>query len=234
MKKIIISFICVAMLALNGCSVADSDNTNPTEASTAKAEIGTSEYNILEEYSSYFNENKVSAEKVELKPSDIPFCQFFSEREITGSGLISTTIESVEEQYGLKYLRKSKDIVNGADFVYSIHPVKNGDSLWYLVFTYNMNGYVIDSFCSDKILSINDFLDIKKGESTFDDVYKIDNTVSIDSELNFTHHKCYKGYEVVVEYQQSGEDYIVSDIYTNADKVRITANMLMQDLELFN
>lgn len=237
MKKIIISFICVAMLALNGCSVADSDNTNPTEASTIKAEIGTSEYNILEEYSSYFNENKVSAENITLtKAVADEYSESFIERG--SKSMLSQTIENVKEQFGLDYLRHSAEVTTGFDYVYSIHPARDSDnSVWYLVFVYNKTGYVIDSFCIDEILRSWDFSDnLEIGKSTYDDVLKIDKNAKIydgDNGVKETKHRCSDAIDVYIIYSKADNSYVVSDIEYSRDLVRFTDNIKQVDYNLF-
>ncbi len=237
MKKIIISFICVAMLALNGCSVANSDNSNPTEASTAKAEIGTSEYNILEEYSSYFNDNKVSTENITLtKEVADKYSESFIERG--SKSMLSQTIENVKEQFGLDYLRHSAEVTTGFDYVYSIHPAKDSDnSIWYLVFVYNKNGYVIDSFCVNEILRSWEFSDqLEIGKSTYDDVLKIDkNAIIYDGNdgVKESKHKCSDSVNVYIIYSKANDTYVVSDIEYSTDPVRFTDNIKQVDYELF-
>lgn len=233
MKKILALSIIILFIL---CSCGTNYNSNININEQVKTLPGDETYNILEEYKEKFSEKKVSTEGVSINKSDIDeFCEFYSERVITSSHLITTTIDDIKEMYGLDYLRKTKDVVTGSDFVYSIHPVKDdNNSILYMVITYNMNGYVIDSFCNDKIPSNSEFLSVEAGKSTYETVLSIDKNAHYEFDENYmtSYHKC-SGFDVTICYEKKGKSYIVSDIKTSVDEVRIVYNLSDIDKEMF-
>lgn len=245
MKKILAITLCTAVsVAICGCDKPKVDDIS-TEIPTIKAtsitsQAGDYDYNIIEEYSRYFNNNKVSTENITLtKVVADEHCESYYERGMKSA--FYETIEDVKNNFGIDYLRHSSEASTGFDYVYSIHPAKDEqNNIWYLIYIYNKKGEVIDSFCIDKILKTYDFSEnLKVDKSTLEDVLKIDiNTQPVQTSdgLYESIHRCF-GYGISVNvyiiYKKVNNTFIVSDIEYVTDPVRFVENMTLVDYQLF-
>ncbi len=242
MKKIVSIFLCFTTLfaGLYGCASSSEnakDTSAPTEAPTANGDFITEEINILEDYRAYFNDNEVSTENINLtKDVALTYCESFEERG--SKSMPSETIEDIKNEIGLDYLRHSAEVTTKFDYVYSIHPAKDSNNeIWYLIFVYNKNGYVIDSFCLNNTPHSWEFSEnIEIGKSTYDDVLAIDSNAEIYQEYDGTYiskHRCLAATNVYVIYDKVDDTYIVSDIDYATDPVRFTQNLKYVDGSIF-
>lgn len=228
--------------SLYGCTSSNDNSTatsTPTEeaTATATADFTTDEINIIDDYSSYFSEEEVSSENITLtKDKALTYCLSFDIRGSMSGNY--QTIEDIKNELGLDYLRHSAEVTTGFDYVYSIHPAKdNKNDIWYLIFIYDKNGYVIDSFCINNTPDSWNFSEnLETGKSTYDDVLAIDSNTEIYQEYDGTYiskHRCIEAVDVYVLYNKVDDTYVVSDIEYTTDPVRFTHNLAYIDFSLF-
>ncbi len=231
-KKGIVKRISAILLALTilscsaglyGCDVSGSDE----EESTISVEKETSNKNIFAKA-----DNNIDVAVISSCCTLSDFNKYNIASDVYSRITTAIYISDIESDIGIPVLRKLEDNY------YSVHPIKTDNgTLLYGFILYSNNGKVIDGWCNNKLLTVDDFLSLERN-SKLSEVNKIDPyncfVENISENSATSYHKLADGKQYVIDYKRENEnsEYTLSYARVNDDPVKFTNIMLEIDRRL--
>lgn len=224
-KKIILPFLIFIALfsfCFTGCSMEG----DKTQEATISVDLKKSNDNIL---STADNEKDVNSnEYVDINK----FTKYNIVKDVYSRITTSLYISDVKQDIGISTLRKVENSY------YSVHPLKDEKgSLFYGFIMYKESGKVIDGWCTEELLTVEDFSALELG-SSISSVNKIDPyncfLENISDNTATSYHKLADGKEYVIDYKRDDNNsgYKISYARQKDDPSNFTNIMLLNDLNL--